>query len=116
MHSQILGSRSGRGAEKSCPCYCRLPVYLSNKREWGVGYRWTVSQRGNVDDRDLGISAFDIHSYHPKRMVLDHVKYYRKDSGGGFRVGQNPVDIKYELTNRYFRLPSTLLIQYGEAR
>jgi len=49
-------------------------------------------------------------------MVLDHVKYYRKDSGGGFRVGQNPVDIKYELTNRYFRLPSTLLIQYGEAR
>ena len=73
-----------------------------------------VSQSGNVDDRDLGISAFKGHSYHPERMLLDHEPSYRRDSGGGFKVGQNPVDIKHELTKRYFRLP--LLIQHGEAR
>jgi hypothetical protein len=39
-----------------------------------------------------------------------------RDSGGGFKVGYSLVDIKHELTDSVFRLPSTFLIQYGEAR
>jgi hypothetical protein len=75
-----------------------------------------VSQRGNVNDRDLGISAFKSYSYHP--LVLDHVESYRKDSGGGLKVGQDPIDIKHELTNSLLQFPpiNTNLIQYGEAR
>lgn len=71
-----------------------------------------------MNDRDLGISAFKSYSYHPERMEPDHEQSYRRDSGGGFKVGQTSVDIKHELTVSFFRLPpiNTYLIQYGEAR
>jgi hypothetical protein len=110
----------GRGADKkpgtAVPVTAVSRYTCNSEERVGWDTRWAVSQRGNVDDRDLGISAFKSYSYHP--LVLSHVESYRKDSGGVFKVGCNAVDIKHELTTSFLRLPhiNTYLIQYGEAR
>ena len=104
-----MGSGVGGTLGRGVPVTAVFRNTSNTKRESGVGYRWAVSQRGNVNDRDLGISAFKSYSYHRERMEPDHEQSYRRDSGGGFKVGQTPADIKHELTDRYL---STLTDQH----
>jgi hypothetical protein len=65
MHSRIRGSGSDGRLDKDIPVAAGFRYTSDRAKEWGVKSRWAVSQRGNVNDRDLGISAFGSDSYLP---------------------------------------------------